>query len=165
VTSDVPVFVRGWVVSIIVSNAASWLALSCTKPLVERWAHLGSNQAEWQATRRNERRLAGALQGDSGSGGDGSERSETTRSDSALGQEADDDPDLDDDPRSQRVLRMETGVEQVWAREYARANLSKYLAKYKADGSMGTPGPGRNLSSGGLHRPVIATFRVLPIGH
>jgi len=75
----------------------------------------GLNEAEeddgrtWDRTRPKGKRLgatrgdrAGALQGDSGSSGGGSERSETTRSDSALGQETDDDPDLDDDPRSQR---------------------------------------------------------------
>jgi hypothetical protein len=67
------------------------------------------NGRTWDRTRPKGKRLGAtrgdsgaALQGDSGSSGDSSERSETTCSDSALGQETDDDPDLDDDPRSQR---------------------------------------------------------------
>jgi hypothetical protein len=65
--------------------------------------------SSWDRTRPKGKQLgatrtdsAGNLQGDSGSTGDAAERSETTSSDSALGQETDDDTDLDDDPRSQR---------------------------------------------------------------
>ena len=71
---------------------------------------LQSHGRTWDRTRPKGKRLdatggnsASALQGDSESSAGDSGQSETTSSDSAFGQETNsDDPDLDDDPRSQR---------------------------------------------------------------
>ncbi len=83
----------------------------------------GSHRAQRRAT------LSALCREIRGSSGDGSARSETTRSDSALGQETDDDPDLDDDPRSQRKGRSGQATK-------ARARLTRPMARWFRSGAM-----------------------------